>query len=320
MKYQHLSEIDKKVSRLVYGTGNHKIMGDDSGLACECLDMAWEAGFTMFDTAHLYGNAEQNLGIWMERRGLREKAVLLDKGCNPCMKGSEDEMTPELIRSQLEESLHKMRTDYTDLYILHRDDESRPVGPVVEVLNELKEQGKIKRFGGSNWTVQRVKQANDYAEAHGLTGFTVASPCFNMVEMKGDPWGGSVHISGKKNEEARKWYQEKDIPVFSYSSLARGFLSGKYRVGQNVGEQLSEAPIQEYYYPENVEKLRRAEILAEKKGCTVSQLALAWLLTQKLTVYPIISPSAEGHMIDNIGAFSVKLTAEEMTWLDGIER
>lgn len=319
MEYQSLNKIEKTVSRLVYGTGNHKIMGDDSGLACECLDMAWEAGFTMFDTAHLYGNAELNLGIWMERRGLREKAVLLDKGCNPCMNGSEDEMTPELIRSQLEESLHKMRTDYTDLYILHRDDESRPVGPVVEVLNELKEQGKIKRFGGSNWTFQRVKQANDYAEAHGLTGFTVASPCFNMVEMKGDPWGGSVHISGKKNEEARKWYQENGIPVFSYSSLARGFLSGKYRVGQNIEERLSKAPIEEYYYPENVEKLRRAEILAEKKGCTVSQLALAWLLAQKLTVYPVVSPSTEGHMMDNIGGFSVELTTEEMTWLDGIE-
>ena len=140
MKYRVLDGIGKKSSVFVYGTGNSKIMGEDEGLACECLDMAWQAGFTMFDSAHIYGNAERNLGKWMEKRGLREKAVILTKGCNPGMKGSADVMTPELIRNQVEESLDRLRTDCIDLYILHRDQPDMPVEPVVEVLNELKDK------------------------------------------------------------------------------------------------------------------------------------------------------------------------------------
>lgn len=317
MRYRPLKDIDKKASVLVYGTGNSKIMGNDTGLACECLDMAWEMGFTVFDTAHSYGNAEKNVGIWMERRGLRDKIILLDKGCNPGQYGSTDVMTPELIRSQLEESLDRMKTDCTDMYLLHRDDESRPVGPVVEVLNELKEEGKIKYFGGSNWNYERIAEANEYARNHGLTGFTVASPCFNMVEMKGDPWGGSVHISGPDRKEARKWYRENDIPVFSYSSLARGFLSGKYhtKTDKKIEECLSWAPIAEYCDPGNIEKLEKAEELAEKKGCTVSQIALAWLLAQEMTVYPIVSPSTEEHLLDNIGAFKIQLSTEDFLHL-----
>ena len=290
------------------------MMGDDAGLARECLDMAWENGFTVFDSANAYGNAEKNLGIWMELRDLREKIIILDKGCNPGMHGSQDEMTPELIKAQVEESLKRMHTDYLDLYILHRDDKTKPVGPIVEILNELQEQGKIKKFGGSNWSFERVKEANEYAKTHGLHGFSVVSPCFNMLEMKGDPWGGSIHISGEPGKKARVWYMNQNIPVFSYSSLARGFLSGKYKTssGKTMEECLLPATIQEYGYPENLEKLQKAEELAKKKECTVSQIALAWLLHQPLIVYPIISPSSEKHMIDNIGAFGIDLSEENI--------
>lgn len=316
MKYHRFDEMDKRASVLVYGTGNSKIMGEDEGLALDCLDQAWEAGFTMFDTARLYGQAEHNFGIWMEKRGLREQVMILDKGCNPGMTGSTDELTPEVIRSQLEESLHKMRTDYTDFYLLHRDDESKPVGPIVEVLNELKEKGKIRRFGGSNWSVERVNQANIYAREHGLIGFTVASPCFNLVGMVRDPWGGSVQICGPDKAADRIWYKEQGIPVIPYSSLARGFLSGKYHTGDRIEDCLGEATRIEYDAPENVEKLRRAEILAEKKDCAVSAIALAWLMAQDLEVYPIVSPSSIKHMQDNLKSFEITFTQEEIKWLE----
>ena len=233
------------------------------------------------------------------------------------MKGSADVMTPELIRNQVEESLDRLRTNCIDLYILHRDQPDMPVEPVVEVLNELKEAGKIKRFGGSNWTVERVKELNEYAAKHQMEGFTAVSPCFNMMDHAEDPWGGSVCINGEQGEEARKYYRENQIPVFAYSSLARGFLSGRYRTDgrKRMEECIMQAAIQECNSPENIEKLRKAEILAQKKSCGVSEIALAWLLHQKEEVFPIVSPSTREHMKENTKAFSVKLTEDELKWM-----
>lgn len=317
MKYRPINGINKKASILVYGTGNNIVMGEDADAACECLDMAYEMGFTVFDTAYAYGNAEKNLGIWMARRGLRDKVIILDKGCNPGMKGSDDVMTPKLIREQVSESLDRLGTEYTDMYILHRDDIKKPVGDIVEVLNELRKEEKIICFGGSNWTYVRTAEANRYAKEHDLLGFTVASPCYNMIELKNDPWGGSVCISGRSKSNDRSWYKENNITVFPYSSLGRGFLSGKYNTqsGKNIRECLPEAPISEYYHPDNIAKLKKAEELAAKKKVTVSQIALAWLLSDELNVYPIVSPSKKSHMEDNIGSFEVELTEDERKWL-----
>ncbi len=305
MEYRDICGIDKTASRLVYGLGNDRITGCDSEDAMDCISMAWEHGFTVFDTANCYGNSEQNLGKWLVRNSVREKLIILDKGCNPGMIGSTDEMNPQTIRAQVALSLERMETEYIDMYILHRDDESKEVGPIVEVLNELKESGKIRKFGGSNWKRNRVEEFNDYATRNGLEGFTAVSPCYNMVEMKGDPWGGSVSLSGKDKEDDRRYYLQQEMPIFAYSSLARGFLSGKYKTydGNSIEECLWDGPIKEYYYPENVEILRRAEEQARESGMTVSQIALKWLLTQALNVYPIVSPSKEKHMVDNIGVF-----------------
>ncbi len=307
MNYRELKGTSKKASMLAYGLGNSRITGDDVSEAMDCIDMVWEHGFTVFDTANCYGNSEENLGKWLSKHSVREELIILDKGCNPGMTGSEDVMTPELIRSQVALSLDRMQTDYIDMYILHRDDESKEVGPIVEVLNELKEAGKIHMFGGSNWKRERVMEANAYAKAHGLAGFTVASPCYNMAKTVRDPWGGSVSLNGDEKAADRKWYTEQQIPIFAYSSLGRGFLSGKYKTYENkpVEECLWEGTIKEYYCPENMEVLKYVEGLAREKGCSVAQIALHWLLNQELTVYPIVGPSSEKHMLDILGVFNL---------------
>ena len=318
MKYNTLGGIDKPLSKLVFGTGNDKISGTDTNIAYNCLDLAYENGFTVFDSAHIYGNAEENLGNWLELRGLRDKIVIIDKGCNPGMIGSNDVLSPDTIRSQVTTSLERLHTDYIDIYILHRDDNTKGVGPIVEVLNELKSQGKINKFGGSNWTWNRVKEANDYALEHGLEGFSVASPCYNLAEYVNDPWGGSVSISGSSNKVARDWFLEQNMPIFNYSSLARGFLSGKFRTDSNkpIEECLWWGPIKEYYSSSNIEKLKRAEQLASEKNCSVSQICLAWLFAQPLLLFPIISPSSVEHMEDNINALDIHLSQNETKWLE----
>ena len=103
-------------------------------------------------------------------------------------------MTDFDILHDAHNSLAKLKTNHLDIYMLHRDDPSVPVGPIVDVLNRLYDEGKIGAFGGSNWTVERTEEANNYALKHGLQPFTVASPNFGLADQLGDPWGGGCEM------------------------------------------------------------------------------------------------------------------------------
>lgn len=320
MLYEELEGISVPLSKLVFGS-NGKMTTDDSGEAAECLDIAWEVGFRTFDTAHSYGTSEENIGAWIAKRGNRSEMVIMDKGCNPGQAGSADVFSGKTIREQLKMSLDRLQTDYVDIYALHRDDESQPVDEIVETLNALKEEGKIRRFGGSNWKMYRIKQANRYAEKHGLTGFSVLSPAYSLADYVQDPWGGSVTLSGEENRDYREWLVENQMPVLNYSSLARGFLSGRFRSvnEENIGQYLWEGTIKEYYGAANMLRLKRAEELAKKKDAAVSQICLAWLLAQEMNLFPLIAPSTEAHMQEAAGVFDIRLSEEECTWLHDVD-
>lgn len=319
MKFEQLDGVKLPMSRLIYGTGNDVMRGKDVEAAIDCMDVAFENGFNAFDTAYTYELSENNIGHWMQRRGTREKVILIDKGCNPGQAGFNEEMTPELIIRQCNESLERLQTTYSDCYNLHRDDESKPVGPIVEALNFLKSEGKIRKFGGSNWKWTRIKEANEYAAAHGLEGFTISSPCYSYAVLNKDPWGGSITISGKQNADARAWLAENRIPVFAYSSLARGYLSGKYRTDGDkpIEECIWWGTVQEYHCPENVARLAKAERLAAERGCLVSQICLAWLLQQENLVFPIVGPASLRHIESNVKALEIRLTDEDLAYLNG---
>lgn len=316
MNYKMLQGIDKPLSALTYGTPYAAVRGELEA-AMKVYDLAWEAGFRTFDTAHSYGAGEAMLGEWLKARGYRNEAVILDKGCNPRQHGSEDVFSGKTIREQMEESLRRLQTDHVELYILHRDDPALPVDEIVEELNLLKKEGKVLRFGGSNWTRERLEQANTYAENHGLEGFTACSPAFSLARFISDPWGGSVSISGEAQQGYREWLTENQMPVFCYSSVGRGYLSGKFTIssGKLIEKCLNPAPIKEYDAPENRARLARAEKMAAEKDASISQVALAWLLHQPLNLYPIVSPSSAEHMQDNIKALHLQLTKEECDWL-----
>lgn len=319
MQYITLEGISAPLSRIIFGT-NARMVTDDPGEAAECLDMAWEIGFRAFDTAHSYGTSEQNIGAWLSKRGNRSNMVILDKGCNPGQAGSVDVFSGETVREQLKMSLDRLQTDYVDIYALHRDDESKPVDEIVETLHALKEEGKIRRFGGSNWKMYRIRQANEYAEKHGLSGFSVLSPAYSLADYVHDPWGGSVTLSGEENKGYRDWLTQTQMPVLNYSSLARGFLSGRFRSidEKDIGKYLKEGTIKEYYDAANITRLKRAEELAEKKEATVSQICLAWLFAQELNLFPLAAPSTEAHMKEVTASLDIQLTKEECEWLHDI--
>lgn len=314
MEYISYENITTRLSRMIYGTGN-KIMTDGDG-ADEMLDCVIEQGITTFDTARSYGNSERNLGNWIAKRGNRNSINILTKGCNPHMTGVP--VSAETLREELMTSLNELQTEYVDFYTLHRDDTNVDVAVYIETLNAFVEEGKVRSFGASNWDYRRMEEANTYASEHGLKGFTFGSPAFSLAEVVGDPWGGSIHLSGDDNADAREWFAKKQIPVFAYSSFARGFFSGKYRTDmkQEVTDVLPPWTCKEYVCPENLERLKRAEILAAEKGVTVSQINLAWILAQPFVCCPILGPSTEGHLLENLKGMELKLTEQEILWLN----
>src|ERR1051325_9347486 len=169
MKFEEISGIQKPISRLVQGTVPLSSKDPDAGYAL--LDGVFALGCNTFDTAHVYGGGDQErfLGRWIKERGIREQVVILAKGCHHNQ--DRQRVTPFDIVGDLHDSLARMHVDYLDLYVLHRDNPNFPVGPIVEALNEQVRDGRVRAFGGSNWTHQRIAEANAYADEHGLIPF-----------------------------------------------------------------------------------------------------------------------------------------------------
>jgi aryl-alcohol dehydrogenase-like predicted oxidoreductase len=322
MKYATVKGLDKKVSRMVYGCD--WISGKDEEsrkIAFETLDNVCSVGCNAVDTAYVYcgGESERVIGQWMEARGNRESIVVLSKGAHP--NHDRRRVTPYDILSDIHDSLIRLRTSYIDIYVLHRDNPDVPVGPIVDVLNKLRGEGKIRAFGGSNWTHQRIEDANEHAYKHGLSPFTASSPNFGLADQVENPWGElNVGIGGESQKEARDWYlAHPDVGIFAYSSLARGFFSGRIKPDTSAEEAqtiLDRAAFKAYFHPVNLSKLSRAEELAAKKGLTVPQIAAAYVISHPLNIFSLQSPRGINEMRKNAAAIDTELTAAELSFLE----
>ena len=315
MEYGTIGGVGQPVSRIFLGTAvKPMLFGQD---ADEMLDAAVENGINAFDTARNYGGAEASLGRWMKKRDMRGKVVLLSKCAHPDEHGSR--VSERAIREDFARSEEALGSDYIDIYLLHRDDERVPVGEIVELLNAMHREGKIGAFGGSNWTHERLAAADEYAEMHGLIPFTASSPNFGLAHQICDPWGGGcVTISGAENGTAREWYRETQLPVIAYSALGRGFFSGKFRSDEraHAREVLDAVARKAYDCEENYLRLRRAEELAKRKGCNVSQIAMRWVFSEGLNAFAVVSASSRERILGNITALSLPMTTKEAGYLD----
>jgi aryl-alcohol dehydrogenase-like predicted oxidoreductase len=314
MQYGTLPGIDKPISRLVQGTDMF-CDPDEKEKAFALYDAVFELGCTCMDTGHIYGGGwnERIVGEWVNSRGHQDKMVILVKGAHHNQ--DRRRVTPFDIAADIHDSLARFKFDCLDLYILHRDDPSRPVGPIVEALNEHKAAGRIKAFGGSNWTAQRIQEANDYAKARGMTPFVASSPNYSLAEQIDEPWGECVSISGPTGADQRAWYEEQQMAIFSWSSLARGFFSGQ--VSRSTADSYEDEMCRRCYFSDaNFERLDRVEKMAADKGLTVAQLAFAFVMSQPLEMFPLVGCRSGEEYQANIDAMEVKLTPEELAWLD----
>ena len=316
MQYAKIPYVEKKVSRILYGTAAPPFMTGEDGK--DLLDAVFAAGVNTFDTARGYMQAEKSLGDWMEERQNRDQVVILSKCGHPDFNGRK-RINEKEIREDFARSSQDLKTDFIDIYLLHRDDPDVEVGRIVGIFNALHAEGKIGAFGGSNWTHQRIEAANEYAYAHNLIPFSVSSPNFGLADQVQDPWGGGcITISGPANVEAREWYRKNQMPVIAYSSLARGLFSGKVRSDEPraLERVLDEPGMKGYGYPENLERLRRCEELAKEKNYTVPQIAMAWIYSQDIQSFAVVSTAKVSRMQENIDALHIHLTEDEVRYLD----
>lgn len=193
MRYGRVPGIDRPVSRVVQGTTMlGTVLGEAESFAL--LDRVLELGCSALDTARVYGDGqcESMVGRWCQARGVRDQLVLIGKGAHH--DADRQRVTPADITADLHESLGRLQTDHIDLYLLHRDDPSVPVEPLVDVLNDHHQAGRIKAFGGSNWSVDRLRAANAYARAQGLEPFVASSPQYSLAEQVAEPWPNATTI------------------------------------------------------------------------------------------------------------------------------
>jgi aryl-alcohol dehydrogenase-like predicted oxidoreductase len=247
----------------------------------------------------------------MEARGNREDVFLITKGGlstqDPCCLAVED--LEEEIEADLTESLERLRTDYVDLYFLHRDAPEVPAGRMVECLNRELERGRIRAFGGSNWEPCRIDEANEYARQHGLVGFAAVSNNLSLAVPTGPYYRGLVST----DEAGQRWHAETGLPLFSWSAQARGFFSGRFRPDVRDNPDM----VRVYYTDENFERLRRATQLGQEKGgYSAVQVALAYVLHLPLPVVPIAGPLTTEEMASCLAALQIELSDAEVRWLN----
>jgi len=316
MEYGNVPGIDKKISRLVQGTV--MLSMDRLVEGFYLLDAVYEMGCTTFDTAHGYGggDCERTLGRWIMERGIRDDVVVIGKGAHH--NRERQRVTPFDIEADLHDSLARQGTGYIDLYLLHRDDPSQPIGPIVEVLNKYKEKGWIHAYGGSNWSTERIQEANDYAEKHGCAPFVASSPNFSLAVQIKPPWPNCISISGPDAAGERAWYREHNMPLFTWSSLAGGFWSGRFTresIGSlnGAGDRLV---IESYCSEENFQRLDRVLQLAAEKEMTVPQIATTYVMNVPLNIFALVGCRTPQEFADNLAASSLQLTEAEIAWLE----
>lgn len=307
MKHLTFAPLNRPLSRLALGSMVMKSATQD--LSFGLLDLWRELGGNVVDTAHLYnnGDSERVIGRYLQARGGREEWVILTKAAHH--NSDRKRVTPEDITCDLRDSLARLKTDYIDLYVLHRDDPDVPVGEIVDALNRLREGGAIRAFGGSNWSTRRLDEANAYAAREGLEPFCCSSPHLSLAVPNGEIWDGCLDA---RDRESLAWHERTQMPLFAWSSQARGFFSGRFEPGKRSDELITRV----YYSDGNWERLRRAQELGERRRFSAIQVALAWVLHQPFPVFPLVGPATTDELRSSVRALDLDLSPEEVAWLD----
>lgn len=301
MKYGRIPGLIRPVSKLILGVDYVPNLVHEAAMA----DAYIEAGGNAFDTARIYGGgrSERLLGEYLELRGIRREVVVLHKDAHTpyCL--------PDVMEAGIDQRLEAIRSDYIDLYVMHRDNPEVPVGEFVDVLNRFKNAGKVHAFGGSNWTRQRVDEANAYALRTGQTGFAVVNNNFSLARMVSPVWSGCVASSDPDYVE---WHQRLQIPNLAWSSQARGFFTDRAGPDRLHDPEL----VRCWYREDNFERRARACQIARQRGVLPINVALAYVLCQPFPSWALIGPRVLEELRSSWPALDLELSPAELGYLD----
>jgi aryl-alcohol dehydrogenase-like predicted oxidoreductase len=315
MEYRNLGKTGLKVSELCMGTMQFGWTADEE-LSYQILDKTFDAGINFLDTADVYsrwvpdnpgGVAETIIGRWMTRAGIpRHKIVIATKVRGMMGDSPNDQGLSRIhIIKAVEDSLRRLNTDYIDLYQAHYYDEGTPIEETLQAFDDLVHQGKVRYIGCSNYSAWRLMQALWTSDRLNQANFISLQPHYSLV-----------HRSEFEQElsEVCRFY---GLGVIPYSPLAGGFLTGKYRRDAEEPESARAGGASKYFNDRNWALLEIIERMGrDKGGKSISQMALAWLLTDPLITSPIIGPRSLKQLHDNLGAVGLRLTPEEKQQLD----
>ncbi|MBQ9252868.1 MAG: aldo/keto reductase [Clostridia bacterium] len=283
----------------VIGLGSSEFGGKcPENQAWEFMDRFVALGGNFIDTARVYGDfvtpkdgeSEKVIGRWLSARHLRDQIFLSTKGGHPRLWSMrQSRLSREEVRGDMADSLNDLQTDHVEIYWLHRDDEHRPVGEIMETLQSLIDDGWTRMVGVSNWQPGRIREANAYAEHHGLTKIIANQPQFSLAAQKKSLDPTLVTM----NEEIWHLHKEAGLVCCCFSSQAHGFFT---KLEQDGVEALSENVKTEFLTEENLACYQRMKALQQETGISIGAIALAYLTSQPFPTFALVGASKMTHI------------------------
>ena len=308
MKYRKLGNSDLNVSEVSLGSWLTYSGGIERAQAEKCVKQAFDAGINFLDTANIYGRgvAESFLGDILQNVP-RDSYILATKLFFP-MTETDKGLSSRQIYKQIDDSLHRLRTDYVDLYQCHRYDAETPLEETMEALTQVVQSGKARYIGFSEWNAEEIKRA---VEMTGVEKFVSSQPQYSML------WR-------EPEREVFPLCAANGIGQIVWSPLGQGVLTGKYQPGQPVPKGSRAANDEMNGFIDRllddriltaVEQLRP---VAAAENLTMAQLALAWVLRDERVSSAIIGASRPEQVTDNAAASGVTLSSDTLTAIDKI--
>ncbi len=307
MTLRRLGSTDLKIAPLVLG-GNVFGWTADRAASFAVLDAFVAGGGTMIDTADVYsawvdghqgGESESMIGEWLKASGKRDDVLIATKvGMLPGEGG--EKLAPARIAAAAEASLKRLGTDRIDLYYAHQDDDSQSQEAVLEAFGKLVEAGKVRVIGASNFHAARLKSAVEAAKTSDLPRYHVLQPEYNLVSRT------------KFEGELQDYCVTENIGVLPYYGLASGFLTGKYRTKDDLGQSVRGGRMGELLEGTGKAVLDAMDSVVEATGATHAQVALAWLIAQPGVTAPIASATSVKQVEDLLPAMTLELSKDQL--------
>jgi len=283
----------------------------DEATSIRIIHKALDLGINFLDTANVYsrGVSETYVGKALTG-GKREKVFLATKvhakmGDDPNDRGN----SRRHIMQQVEASLARLQTEWIDLYQIHRPDSATPIDETLRALDDLVHQGKVRYLGCSTFPAWQICESLWVSDVLRIARFDCEQPPYSIFDRRIE-------------NDVLPLCEKYDIAVIPWSPLYGGWLTGKYRKGQPPPEGSREArrknELDRQVAEKRLDAVEKLIPLAEAKGCTLSQFALAWNMNNPTVTAPIIGPRTEGQLEDNFGALSVEITPEDRKKVDEI--